>query len=234
MIYQLLELSQDQECTLESALQESEGEVLFFIHPFQLEMTAPQKTLDKLPFKIISKFIELFKQEEELPPVIIFEDVRLYDWTTKIMEVFLEKKDRLVLLVPTPPTFAMPAYSKPPVSKRAENRYCLRYEDTYWQRFLDYIGWAGVKKVFLGGTSLELYRLTKKDLDDPRLPLYQPYYEQRKSKGARNTNYVPARCVGTAAVWLSTMFDVELTNFTLPHNRADLLYIESLEPAPVT
>jgi len=233
MLYQLLTLSQEEESILKTLLTNSQGEILIFVHPFQLELTASKRVVEKLPFKMISRFIELFKNEN-LPPIVILENIRLYQWTAKIAQALFEKWDRAVYLVPTPPTFPIPGYTKPPVSKKAGERYESLYEEAYWQRFLEYLGSVGVKKTLVGGTSLELYQLTQENLLDPRLRHYQAYYEQRRNKGASNTNYVPARCVGTVAAWLSTVFDVEITNLTLPHNRADILYIENLQPAPIT
>jgi hypothetical protein len=176
---------------------------------------------------MIEKFIEILKDSEAIFPIIIFEDIRIYNWTESIMVELLHNfPDKKVYLVPTAPDFPAPGYIRLSDRTIKNKRFKPRREKKYWNRFTKLILRLGVKKILIGGTSLELYQLSEQQKKQKRFKLYKAYYQQRAQSGAKNLNYIPTRCVGTTAAWLARVFPIEITNLCLPHSRHDILFVE--------
>ena len=195
---------------LKKRIDESNGLVRVFIHPYYSKNNG-ETTRETKSSKGLDSIIS--SSSEKTPPIIVFEESSMVKKTTKhLVEVSGQSRAKTILVETNDKT------SNPKTET-------MGTEEERWGAVINILIQLGVKKVLIGGEKLEiiggeLLNFLSKDFDRFRV--------RRALEGAKNTNYSFFGCVGQAIKYFEQFgITVEISNLSHPESRADLLKHES-------
>lgn len=154
--YELYDLDEAQKDELRKRVQESDGLVRVFVHPIvQRKDGEPIENQGRV-FEVLGRTLS----SEKSPPVIILENLVSVDiWTGSVGDRSAVAKD--IYIVPTIHDYPYPLVKgKPEPEERDENGWLkdedFEYVEQGFSDFVKFLDSVGVRKVLIGGTSLEI------------------------------------------------------------------------------
>jgi hypothetical protein len=155
-VLELFDLSEQQKSKLRDEVKKHKGLVRVFIHPVAKlksgkEIENKERVSDILGRTILS---------EKTPPIIVFENAGAIEGWKKSIEKHAQITKN-IYIVSTILDYPYPIVpGKPEPSERDENGYLQDKDDDYIEEgvtmFIEFLKDAGVKKIMVGGTNLEV------------------------------------------------------------------------------
>jgi hypothetical protein len=219
---ELFHLSEDQVADLRARLDQHNGALRIFVHPFYWLARKDEASQTQIDNSIETiGFLEklLAKDKDSTPPILILEEDILAEEAGLALQSFSEKSQNIFYYCPTfnnegTPKFPGDAEALP------EDEIIKR-----WNDFSVILKSIGAKKIIIAGGDFDVQLLTKEQRAELNSAI-QPFLAQRESKGAKNLNYTPKACAGTVAAMLAHNFKVEISNFAKPISLSGLRTIE--------
>lgn len=194
-----LNLSPEQEDELKKSIEENNGLVRIFVHPFFNKITPNYKKERAEKIKVMNLALQkiLSLPKEKTPPILFFEE----------MEKISELEDNIQAIGTTEfknKVYTVPTFRKDPEPAILDtDGRLIRNPEKHWKVMNEKLKSMGVKKIFIGGMEFLTYALGRSWPNEP---------DKIEFLG----------CVGESVRRLSKDFDVEVSHLAFPDNRKDL------------
>ncbi|MFA7253149.1 MAG: hypothetical protein WC107_01175 [Patescibacteria group bacterium] len=228
--HDLLNLSSGEEIEFNERVAMFNGQVRVFVHPFYWLSREPvdedTKNSEIEALEVIKFLFKLFETDKDkFPPTIVMDEYAAAD---EVKDIYDRKvpDDRSIYTVETLVNESMPAVTRPEGFDEDEiEAFIQKHFHEYWQKMIDVLKKAGVKKIIISGMDLELTKIGE-ETPEYVIETMLPYLRQRYQKGVKNFDYYAKYCVGTAVWKLASDFEIEISRFAVPHGRKELLDYE--------
>jgi len=193
-----LNLSPEQKDELKKRIEENNGLVRIFVHPFFNKITPDYNKERAKKMKAMNLALQkiLSLPEEKTPPILFFEE----------MEKISELEENIQAIGTTEfknKVYTVPTFRKDPEPAILDaDGKLIRNPEKHWKIMNEKLKSVGIKKIIIGGMEFMTYAMGRTSRNKP---------DEIKFLG----------CVGEAIRRLSDDFDVEVSHLTFPENRQD-------------
>lgn len=189
-IVDFLTLSQEQEDALKQRIEENQGLIRVFIHPYYEKTSYSKERAEKIKAMNLALQKILSLPEEKTPPILFFEEKEKMPKLEENMGD-IELKNR-IYTIPTHESSPEPSIHKKGVIEKEKMRN--------WTPVIEKLKALGVKRALIGGMQFKVHILGRTSKNEP-------------------DEIVLDYCVGEAVKRLSKDFETEISYLNFPENR---------------
>lgn len=194
-ILNFLELSEAEENLLKKRIEENQGLIRVFVHPY-FEKISPflnKKRAEQMKVMNLALQKILSLPEEKTPPILFFEEEEeIPQLEEGIGDIELKNK-----------IYTIPTFSCNPGPRINKEEFNVKTIEKNWKVVIDKLKSLEVKKILIGGIQL--------------LAFAEASFSPDKSDEIKYQG-----CVGGAINHLSENFDIEISNLAFPESRKDV------------